>query len=300
MGANCTSRVDMGRDATPVGRMAQLHNAWVGPGYFDAIGARQLSGRGFTERDTAASPRVAVISAAVASRYFPGQTAVGRHVLFQQLDTEIVGVVADMRGLNLRESPAPVIYVPVAQPSAFTPAASSLEVRVSGDPSRAVLPIQDAIRRAEPALIVDNVRTMNQRLDRALTRERLVAYLSSVFGLLTLLLACTGLYGVLSYSVARRATEIGVRAALGAGPGRLAWMVMADALYIVVPGVVVGVSTALSLRRLLNTLLFGVTASDPSTYVVATALLSVVALVAVYLPARRAAQADPMHALRAE
>jgi predicted permease len=297
LGANCTSsfRVAGAGDAP-----LQLHNSWVGAGYFATLGIRQVSGREFTDRDSANSPRVAVISESIARQYFPGENAVGKRLGYQQFNLEIVGVVGDVRPPNLREPPSPAVYMPIAQPPGFTVPASTLDVRVAGNASAATLAIGEAIRRAEPGLFVDAVRTLDQRLGRALLRERLVAYLSWSFGSLALFLACVGLYGVLSYSVTGRTKEIGVRVALGAQPRSLATMVLRDAAYIVVPGIVLGGIAAGSAARLTDRLLFGVTALDPGTYAATLGVLAVVATAAALVPARRAARLDPVRALQTE
>jgi predicted permease len=297
LGANCTSSFRMlGAGDAPV----QLHNSWVGPGYFATLGIRRVSGREFTDRDSPASPRVAVISESIARRYFPGENAVGKRFGYQQFDLEIVGVVGDIRPPNLREPPLPAVYMPIAQPPAFTVPASNLNVRVVGNAGGAALAIGEAIRRAEPGLVVDRVRTLDERLGRALLRERLIAYLAWAFGLLALLLACVGLYGVLSYAVVGRTKEIGVRVALGAQPRLVATMVLRDAVSIVVPGIVLGSIAAASTARLTDRLLFGVTALDPRTYAATIGVLAVVAIVGALVPARRAARLDPVRALQTD
>jgi putative ABC transport system permease protein len=300
LGANCTSSFRVPGTGGAGDAPAQLHNSWVGPGYFATLGIRRVSGREFTDRDSARSPRVAIISESIARRYYPGENPVGKQLDYQQFNLEIIGVVGDVRPPNLREPPSPAVYMPIAQPPAFTVPASNLDVRVAGDASGATLAIGEAIRRAEPGLFVDTVRTLDQRLGRALLRERLIAYLSWAFGSLALFLACVGLYGVLSYSVTGRTREIGIRAALGARPRSLATMVLRDAVYIVVPGIVLGGIAAGSAARLMDRLLFGVTAVDPITYAAAIGVLAVVAIVAALVPARRAAMLDPVRALQTE
>jgi predicted permease len=300
LGANCTSSFRLlgagGAGDAPV----QLHNSWVGPGYFTTLGIRRVSGREFTHRDSPASPRVAVISESIARRYFPGENAVGKRVGYQQFELEIVGVVGDIRPPNMREPPLPAVYMPIAQPPAFTVPASNLNVRVAGNAGEAALAIGEAIQRAEPGLVVDMVRTLDERLGRALLRERLIAYLAWAFGLLALFLACVGLYGVLSYAVTGRTKEIGVRVALGAQPRLLATMVLRDAVSILVPGIVLGGIAAASTASVTDRLLFGVTALDPSTYAATIGVLAVVTIVGALVPARRAAMLDPVRALQTD
>ena len=176
----------------------------------------------------------------------------------------------------------------------------SLDVRIAGSAEQAVSVVREALRRTEPRLLVDSVSTMRSRLARDVGRERLVAYLASGFAALALFLAALGLYGVLSYTVARRTQEIGVRMALGARAVEVAGLVLKDALQVVALGLVVGVGTAFWATRMLRGLLFDVSASDPSTTAFVLAALVVVTLAAAYLPARRAAHVDPIAALRSE
>jgi predicted permease len=300
LGANCSSAYRV--PTTPAGEMrgVSLHNEWVGPDYFATLGITRTSGRAFTVRDTPTAPRVAIVSESLARQYFPGEDAVGKRLGYQKFDLEIVGVVGDVRPANRRDMPGPVVYLPIAQPTGFIVPASTLDVRVSGDAGVAMLSIRDAIRRAEPGLFVEGVRTMDQRLDRALLRERLVAYLSWALGALALFLASIGLYGVLSYAVTGRRKEIGIRTALGAGPATLSRMILRDAATIIVPGIVAGAVAARFAGRLVESLLFGVTALDLPTFVVVIGILSMAAVAAVLAPARRAASLDPVRALRTE
>ena len=286
----------------------QLNNNWVSPAYFSTIGIPLLAGRDLTDRDTAQSPRVAIISESIARRFFPNQNPLGKRIERQAgrtpsgnavPDTEIVGVVRDSRP-TLRADPTPMIYFATKQPPAFTALPHAIVVRVSGDADAAVAAVRAAIGRAEPALLVQNVSTMSAALSRNVNRERLTAYLAGSFAFLALLLACIGLYGVLSYTVARRTQEIGVRMALGARPGDLTRMVVGDGSRLVLCGIVFGAFAAILVGRLVTTLLAGVSASDPLTLLAVGALLTVVTLMASYLPARRASRIHPAVALRSE
>lgn len=283
-----------------------LEYNWVGPRYFTTVGIGVEGGREFDERDTAHSSRVAVVNESLARRFFQGQDPVGKRLGFGELDTEIIGVVRDARSVSVHEPPVPMVYLLVGQGATFgdsaTPFASPtrLEVRVAGDPTLAVLSIQTALRHAEPGLLIDDVETMSSRLERDVRRERLVAILASAFAGLTLLLASLGLYGVLSYAVAQRTREIGIRMALGARRAAVARLVVRDALKVIVAGLLAGVLTAVTGGRMLETLLFDVSVSDPMTYVLVLSMLLAFTLAAAYLPARRAARVNPMHALRSE
>ena len=275
---------------------ASIQDNWVGAGYFATVGMPLVSGRGIEPRDVVGSPHVAVITESVARRFFAGRDPLGKRLGFNSLDAEIVGVVRDARAKSLREPPTPMIYFPLDE----SRMPGSLDVRITGSAEQAVSVVREALRRTEPRLLVDSVSTMRSRLARDVGRERLVAYLASGFGLLALFLAALGLYGVLSYAVARRTQEIGVRMALGARAVEVAGLVLKDALQVVALGLVVGVATAFWATRMLHSLLFDVSASDPSTTAFVLTALVVVTLAAAYLPARRAAQVDPIAALRSE
>jgi predicted permease len=279
----------------------QLNNNWVSPTYFATTGIPLVAGRDFTERDTAQSPRVAIVSESIARRFFPGQNPLGKRLGRGRdgLDTEIVGVVRDVRP-NLHAEPGPMIYLPAHQPPSFNAPPRVIAIRTSGDIGLAISAVRASIQRTEPGLLLDNVLPMTALLERDVARERLIAYLTGSFAFLALLLACIGLYGVLAYTVSRRTREIGVRMALGAKPGDLARMVIGDGSRVVLAGIVIGLVAAIMVGRMVTTLLTGVTPSDPLTLALVGISLTVVALAASYLPARRAAQVDPAVALRTE
>jgi predicted permease len=303
LGGNCSSDFQLPPTAGTAAQSAQLHNSWVGPGYFKALNIRRTRGREFTERDSATSPRVAIISESVERQYFANQNPIGRRLGYQQFDLEIIGVVGDVRSAgngDLRQPPAPVVYMPIDQPPTFMVPASSLDIHVAGDRAGTVLAIRDAIHRLEPGLFVERIDTLEQRLGRVLLRERLTAYLTWGFSALALLLACVGLYGVLSYSVAGRTREIGIRSALGAPRTMLIGMVLRDAALIVVPGIVLGAVAARLTGHTIEALLYGVTASDLPTLVAVIVVLAIVTTAAALLPARRAAAVDPVRALQTE
>ena len=282
------------------------NNNWVSPTYFKTVGIPLVEGREFTERDNVQSPRVAIVSESVARRYFPGQNPLGKRLgrvdprnERDQLDTEIVGVVRDVRP-NLHAEPGAMIYFPTQQPPSFYPPPRTIAIRVAGDAALAIPAVRAAIQRTEPGLLLDAVSTMSAALERDVARERLIAYLAGSFAFLALLLACIGLYGVLSYTVARRTQEIGVRMALGARPGDLTRMVIGDGSRVVFIGIVVGTAAALMIGRLVTSLLTGVSPSDPITLIAVGISLGGVALAASYIPARRAARVNPVAALRME
>jgi predicted permease len=281
----------------------------VTPRYFETVGTPLVAGRAFTPRDRAGAPRVAVVDEAMARRFWPHGTAVGQRFGFGQpahgRDLEIVGVVRNTRSIHLNDPPPPTAYLPVAQsPQAL----HDVEVRLAGAPAGAVgapperigAELRRAIAEVEPDLPVLSVTTMTAQLERSLARERATARLIGFFGLLAALLAAIGLYGTMSYSVARRTSEIGLRMALGAGRGEVVGMVMREAARLLAAGVVAGLVAALAVTRLLSAQLFGLRADDPGTLAMATLAMIAVALAAGFLPARRAADTDPMTALRHE
>ncbi len=272
----------------------------VGTTYFTTTGMTIVEGRGLTDRDTRGQPEVVVINEAAARRYFGNNSPIGRHIGYSDLKTEIVGVVRDARVNTLREGPVPMAFYPIEQPSERQ-FATAMDVRVSGDAATIGETVRRAIAAEEPRLLANQRPvTVAQQLDQGLTRDRLLAYLAGAFGFLALLLACIGLYGVLSYAVATRTSEIGVRMAIGATPANVLRLIVTDGMRVVVVGIAAGVAVAVAGTRFIQVLLFGVTPSDPLTYAAVCAVLLVIAFVSSLLPARRAARVDPMTALRAE
>ncbi len=276
----------------------------VTPGYVDAMGLRLVEGRGFTDQDRAGSPVVVLVNEAL-SRQYLGGNAVGRRLqdLFGGETAEIVGLVGDVRHGGLDREAAPEMYVALAQVPARMPAggpSASLVVRTAGDPLQLVPFLRSAVLDIDPDLPLDNVMTMEQRLSASVAEPRFYALLLGMFAALALTLAVVGIYGVLSYSVSQRHREIGVRMALGARGGDILQLVLNQGLILIGIGMVVGLASALGVSRYLASLLFGISATDPLTYVAISVLLGAVGVVACYLPARRATRVDPMTALRYE
>jgi predicted permease len=296
--ANCA--FSSGVQIEGVTDIVSLQENWIGPGHFATLGVTLISGREFDDRDRAGSPPVAVISESLANRYFPDRTAIGRRLGLDGLDTEIVGVVREARSASVREAPVPMVFFPITQPPSFRVSPTNLDVRVAGEAATMVAAIRDALRRAEPRLVIDGVVTMSSRLANDVNRERVAAYLTAAFAGLALLVSAVGLYGVLSYGVAQRTREIGVRVALGARRGEVAALVVRDAGGVVGAGLLAGVIASFAAGRMLQTLLFEVSFADPATLALVLATLAVVTLVAVLVPARRAALVDPVVALRSE
>lgn len=282
-------------------REHRLSNNVVGTDFFTAMSLPLLQGRGFGPQDTEQSQKVAVISETMAKQFFPGQSPLGQHYGLgraeRSQDIEVIGVVRDAKYQSLDETPMAMAYYPHAQRFNYL---NNFEVSISGAPDTVIPAVRQAIKEVNRNLPIDEVVTMSEHLDRSLTQQRLIAWLSAFFGLTALLLACIGLYGILSYAVARRTNEIGIRLALGAQRGNVVWLVLREALGLVAGGIVVGLLAAVFATKLADSLLFGLKPNDPLNLALAALLLLAVATLAGYLPARRATRVDPMMALRDE
>ncbi len=282
---------------------------FVSPGYFDAMRLRLRSGRAITRLDGAESPPVLVLSETLAREIFGGESAVGRPVLLAGAGDEpweVVGVAADVRygALSITESAAEA-YLPLQQIERASMLggmffSSSVAVRTVGDPLAAVPFLREAVAAAAPAASIDEVATMDARLWAAVEQPRFYAVFVGFFAALALFLAAFGIYALLSYTVSQRRREIGVRMALGARPGDVVALVVRQGAGLVAAGAVLGLLGAAGASRLLGSFLFGVGADDPVTFAAAPVALVGVALVACWLPGRRAARIDPMDALRVE
>jgi predicted permease len=275
----------------------------IGPNYFRTYGIPILMGREINERDHASAPRVCVINEAFAKRFFAGRNPIGMHVtqLYgpQKNTFEVVGVVANSRKRSLRGEIEHRYYVPVAQPI-DVPNSIVFSVRTAGDPQAAVAGIRRAILAEDPNLPVTETKTAQELIDSRTSLDRLLAQLSMAFGAVALSLAAIGLYGVLSYGVARRTSEIGIRKALGAGESTVIAMILRETTWLLASGVAVGVALAFASLQLIKSRLFGLAPDDPAAIALAVALLSAVAVIAAWLPARRASRVDPMEAIRYE
>ena len=274
----------------------------IGPGYVRAIGAHLLQGREFSATDDQRSPRVALVNAAMARFYFPGQSAIGKTiVLNDSVSLSIVGVVGDMRDHELTAPPPRRFYRPYLQyPLGSEPGTLNLAIRAAGDPVKLIADVRRAITATDAALTGDDIETLASLMRASIGQERLVARLATGFGALALLLAGIGLYGVLSYAVTRRTNEIDLRVALGAQQQDVVHMVLGDALKLVLAGVLVGAPLALAGTQLLRSQLHDVHPADPIAIGTALVVLTACAIVAALLPARRAARLDPLAALRVE
>ena len=269
----------------------------IGPGLFETMRTPLVAGREFSDHDAADSRPVVIINDALAERFWPEQDALQHTMLVNGDPRQVVGIVADVRHLSVEESAGPEFYLPILQMGTMSP---SLIVR-AGRPFADVAPgLRAALAEVVPDLPTGNFRPLQQLVDRAVSPRRFFVNLLTTFAAAALLLAAIGIYGVISYSVARRTPEIGIRMALGASGGRIRAGVLADTLRLTVAGAAIGVIGAIALSSLLSALLFGVSANDPWTYVGAAAILLLVAVVAGFIPAFRASRISPMTALRAD
>jgi predicted permease len=281
----------------------RVHVNSVGPEFFETFGIPLLLGRTIGDGDTAAAPKVAVVNRAFASKYLEGESPIGRRLGFgaqkENLDIEIVGMVGDARYGHLRDEAPPTVYLPYAQ-NVDTLAEMTFAVRTGGDPTHWIGAIRQAVQGLDTNLPLSDVKTQIEQIEQATFQERLIARLISLFSTLALLLACVGLYGITSYAVARRTSELGIRLALGAGRGDVLRIVLRDSLLPVVAGAAIGVPIALAATRYISSELYGISATDPATMMVAILMLAGAAGIASYLPARHATTVDPMVALRDE
>jgi predicted permease len=280
-----------------------LYRHVVGPGYFTTLGIPALSGRVLDEHDNAAGPKVAVVNQTLAKKAFGDGNPLGRILRFggddKPRDFQIVGVVGDAKYNQLREEPPPTAYFSHLQ-ALNSASFMTFQVRTQIDPESVIGSIRTEVASVDANIPITRLDTLVQKIDKSLFLERMFSRLMGSFGLLALLLVCVGLYGTMSYFVARRTSEIGVRMALGAQPARVFRMVLGEGLVITGAGVVVGLIGASLSTRLIASVLYEVAALDPLTFISVAVLLVAIGLLACYIPARRAMRVDPMVALRYE
>lgn len=296
----------------PEDRAEPFMNA-ISPGYFATLGVPIVAGRDFRLTDDHEvkkgpeeddwTPTTVMINEKFAKKFFPGRNPIGMHIGFgsdpgTRTDMEVIGVVKDIKYTNLRDEIPEQAYIPY-RGSRFQ-GSMTVYLRMSVDPGLLMPTVRQKVRELDPNLPTYALRTTQTQISNSLTTERMIASLSTVFGFLATLLAVIGLYGVMSYTVAQRTREIGIRMALGAEQGRVVWMVMHEVLRLIGIGVVAGIPAALALTQVVQSQLFGLTGHDPRTLAIATVALTIVACAAGYIPALRASRLDPMKALRYE
>jgi putative ABC transport system permease protein len=290
-----------GRPEPPPGQAPGTSVRVANAGYFDALGIPLLRGRNFTDIEDSEARHVTIISEAMAREHFPGEDPLGKRITVDMFDkptpTEIVGIVGDVRYDSLTDKARPTVYFPHPE---LTYSFMTLAVRTVGDPAEMAPAIRRELSAIDPDQPVSDVRTMNQVMADTLARARFNTLLLALFAGLATLLAAVGIFGVMNYSVALRTREIGIRMALGAQPGRVLMLILRQGLILTLIGIGLGLIGAFALTRLMSSLLFGVEATDPATLAAIVLLLTLVSLIACYIPARRATRIDPMNALRYE
>ena len=283
--------------------MPDAQNRQVTPGWFSAMGIPLVSGRVIEHSDDDKTQRVVVVNESFAHRFFPNGDAIGKRIRLGKLTAEfpwttIVGIVGDVRGFALDEPPMPTMYWPVAQIRA-TPSLA-IVVRTQGDPAAVASAVREAIAEVDPAQPIYDMQTLDQLVAKSLDQRRFTLTLMLLFGVVALVLSAIGIYGVMAFAVTQRTQEIGIRMALGASALDVLKMVVGSGMFLAVIGVVLGLIGSFALTRLMASLLFGVSPTDLMTFGLVTAGLLLVALLACYIPARRATKVDPLVALRYE
>jgi putative ABC transport system permease protein len=291
-----------GQPVLSVGEAPIINHCVITPGYFNAMGIPILKGRDFDERDAKDAAKVTIIDERLARKYWPDEDPLGKRIRFgPPEDNEpwhtIVGVVREVKHARLDASLRESVYLPFAQ---IPIGGSSLAIRTSGRPENLIAAVRNQVREIDPDLPVTRIMPMTEVVARSVWQPRLYTALFGVFAVVALILATVGIYGVMSYSVTQRTREIGLRMALGAERKDVLKLVVGQGIVLAAIGVGVGLVAAAALTRLMSSLLFGVTTTDPITFAAVSVLLTGVALGACFIPARRAAKVDPMVALRYE
>lgn len=292
-----------GRPAAKPGEEPTTYGRFVSPGYFNTMDIPLLKGRPFSDQDGLRSPQVAIVNRTMAARMWPGQDPLGRRLTFDDPTKpdvkwmQVVGVVGDVRSEDLSHPPDMELYRPQLQAPVAT---ATLVIRAAADPRSLIAPVRDAIRRLDPDLPLDRVQPLEQVLGTSLAESRLKSLLLGLFAALALVLVAGGVYGLVSHSVAQRVHEIGIRVALGARHGEVVRMLVLQGMAPVLLGLAAGLAGAYAACRLLASQLYQVGTADPLTYAGAVLVLTAVALLANWLPARRATRVDPLEALRYE
>jgi macrolide transport system ATP-binding/permease protein len=289
-----------GQEPSRPAKAPRALTSYITPGYFQAMKTSLLRGRDFTDYDDDKAARVAIVNENFARRFWPGEDPIGKRFALGGAESpkmQVVGVAQDGKYTGLNENHWPFVYRPQWQ---YRVGATTVVVRAEADPQKVIALARLELRQLDPNMPVASARTLVERLSIPLLPPRIVASALGGFGLMSLLLAAIGIYGVMSYAVSRRTREIGVRMALGARRGDVLKLILTQGMALTLIGVAIGLLAALGLTRLMKSVLFGMSATDPLTYAGVAALLIFVALLACYIPARRATKVDPMVALRSE
>ena len=322
-GSSITNRIAVPGRASQADEDAVCHQLWVGPKFLETMGIPLLLGRDFTAQDErrpdqlrtdgvkdstqiaapAVAPLFAVINQSMARHFFPNEDPIGKRFTYDEGSAkerpfQVIGVVKDAKYETLREPARKTFYVPYFQQPNNND--QTFQLRVFGDLSGLGAALEHAVQQIDSKLHVVGLQTMNNLVDRSLIQERFIAQIAGFFSLVALLLAGVGLYGIMSHTVTSRTNEIGIRMALGAQRSRVVWMVLRETMLLVAIGSVIGLGATIPTTRLIESLLFGLTPTDPATMAFGALMLLAVAAVASYLPARRASNVDPMAALRYE
>jgi predicted permease len=273
----------------------------VSPRYFATMSTPLLLGRDFDPRDTTAGPKVAIVNERFARSFFGGESPVGRRLTSNDVTYEIVGVVADVKCRSLRDASPRQFYIPWTQREGEQPASYNYLLRArEGDPLRLGSSLERVVSEVDPSLRLRRWRTYAAIVDQTIVNERIMATLGGFFGLLALIIACLGIFGMMAFQVSRRINELGVRMALGAGRGDIVALVLREVTLMLIAGVVIGGACARAMSGLAGRMLFGVTPTDTGVFALAAVALGASALAAGWLPAHRASRIDPMTALRHE
>jgi predicted permease len=289
----------MGRPLPPMSERPFANRHLVSPGYFATLGIPVRAGRDFDERDRSRVPHVVIVNETFARRHFPGEDPIGRTLItgMGQLPSQIVGVVADVRGTSLNTPPEADYFLPALQrPETFT----NILVRTTAAPAAMTGPVREALGTVDPDLPLLEPQALETRIAQTVAARRLALVLLAGFAALALVIASLGVYSVMAYLVAFRTSEIGIRMALGASPGAVMRMVLGQGRRLALAGIAIGIVGALAVSRLLQQALFEVDAGEPLIYAAVSAALLLVAECASFVPARRATRIDPVIALRSQ
>jgi predicted permease len=288
-----------GKDTGPIEQWQYVDRSGAGPGYFQTMQIHIVRGREFTEQDNSSSPLAVIVNQTLANLFWPGQDPIGQKVRFggDEKYSEVVGVARDGKYRTLGEQPRPFVYRPAQQQG--NPDLTML-VRVAGDSGPFFAALRKEARRTNSKVPVMQLQTLDDKISVSLLLPRVAASLFGILGLLGLVLASGGLYGVIAYTASQRTHEIGIRMALGARPQEILQLVLRQGLILAVVGVAAGLAAALAMTRVLSVMLYGISATDAVTFVGVSLFLLFVVLLASYIPARRAMRVDPMVALRYE